>query len=98
MRKFGVIALRHFSARNAVTGRTANSQLVRGKAEGRSQHTQAVFDAAFEVDGRSIFKVLGGAGNFADLETEHDGLRNHLVVEDKIIGVLKQWQRLQKLF
>ena len=59
------------------------------EASGCEQDSKAIFDASPEVDRRGFLKVLRWAGDFADLEVKHHGLRNHLVVEDKIIGVLE---------
>src|ERR1700722_15142525 len=53
------------------------------------QYTETIFHTAAEVDGRSFFKVFRRARNLANSESEHHGLRNHLVVEYKIVGVLK---------
>ena len=67
-----------------------------GKAEGRPQYAKAIFHAALEVDGRSFLEVFSRAGDFANTEVEHHGLRNHLIVEDEVVRVLKQGQRLQQ--
>ena len=55
------------------------------EAGGCGQNAQTIFDATLEVDGRGFLKVFRGAGNFADSEAEHHGLRNHLVIEYEIV-------------
>ena len=35
------------------------------------------------------------AGNLAHAEAEHDALRQHLIIENEIIGVLEQWKFLE---
>ena len=49
------------------------------------------------IDGRSFLEILGRTGNFTDLKSKVHALREHLVVEDEVIGVLEQWQFTQDL-
>ena len=79
------------------TGGAHDSEFIRDESGGRGQYARAVLHAAAEVDGGRFFKVFGRAGDLADPEAEHHGLRDHLVVEDKIVGVLEQRQRQQQL-
>ena len=58
-------------------------------------HSQAVFDAPGKIDGRGFREIAGGTGNLADGKAEVNGLGQHLVVEDKIVGVLPQGESLQ---
>src|SRR5208282_362806 len=45
-----------------------------------------------EIDGRSFFEILRRAGDFADTKAEMNALCQHLIVEHKVVGVLKQRQ------
>ena len=66
------------------------------EVERGSQDFKAIFDAALEVDRGSFFEIFRRAGDLADLEVEHDGLGDHLVVEDEIVGVFEQGEGLQQ--
>src|SRR6201999_3709845 len=57
----------------------------------------AILDAAAEVDGGGLGKILGGAAHFPDGEMIPKDLGQHLVVEDKVIGVGLQGQALEEL-
>src|SRR5581483_1103430 len=63
----------------------------------RRQDTQAILQASREVDGRRFFEVLRGARNFADPKAEMHALREHLIVENKVIRVLEQRQLRQNV-
>ena len=54
------------------------------------QHAQTVGDRATEVDGRGLLEVGGRTAHLADLEACIEDLRQHLVVEDEVVGVLGQ--------
>jgi hypothetical protein len=59
---------------------------LQAKLKRRSQYANSIHNAAFEVDGRCVFKILGGAGDFADAESEKHRLHDDLIVEDKVVG------------
>ena len=59
--------------------------LMRNEAGSGAEDSKSVFDAALEIDRRGLCKVFGGAGDFSDAEAEHDGLGNHLIVENKVV-------------
>src|SRR5208282_6511112 len=61
----------------------------------RAQNAKTVLHAAAEANGRSLIEVEGGAGDFADAESEMERLHDHFVVEDEIVGIFEQRQRLQ---
>src|ERR1700728_2174006 len=65
---------------------------LQGKLQGCGQHAETVLHAAAKVDGRSLFEILRGAGDFADAEAEVHALGQHLVVEDEVVGVFQQRQ------
>ena len=58
---------------------------------------EAVAQRSAEVDRRRLLEVGGGAAHLADLEAGQQDLREHLVVEDEVVGVLEQRQRLEHL-
>src|SRR5713101_8651494 len=69
--------------------------LLQIKLQSRVQDTEAVFDAALEVNRRCLRKILRGARHFADAKAEIYALSEHLAVENKIVGILEQRQFLQ---
>src|SRR5277367_4091570 len=62
---------------------------------GCGKHAKAILHAAPKVDGRGFLKVAGGAGDLADAEAKHDGLGDHLIIEDEVIGVFEQRESLE---
>ena len=70
----------------------SQARLLQGKLQRRCQHSQTILHAAAEVDGRRFFEIFGRARNFADAEAEVHALRQHLVVEDEVVGVFEQRQ------
>src|SRR5207302_1960390 len=60
------------------------------------EDAEAVLHAAAEIDRRRLGEVARRAGDLADLESEPDRLRQHLVVEDEVVGVLLQRKRLEE--
>ena len=87
--QFGNNTARYFSSRCTVARRAVDSPFMGNEADGGGEHAQAILHAAAEIDGGGFLEVLGGAGDFADVEAKHDGLGDHLVVEDKVVGVLR---------
>ena len=63
---------------------------------GCAENADSVFHAATEIDGRCFFEISGRAGDFSDAEAEHYGLGDHLVIEDKVVGVFKKWEGLKQ--
>src|SRR5690242_19984993 len=83
------------AARGVEDAKTAHPYFLQSVLQRGGQHPQPVLHAAAEIDGGGFGEVLGGAGDFSDVEAEIDALRQHLVVEDKIVGVFQQRQLLQ---
>jgi hypothetical protein len=73
-----------------------DSPLVRDEAERGGEHSETVLHAALEVDGGGFFKYFVGQEISPMLKAEHDGLGDHLVVEDEIVGVFEQRKGLQQ--
>ena len=69
---------------------------MRNEAGSGTEHSKSIFDAALEIDRGGLFEVLGRAGDFSDAETEHDGLGDHLIVEDEVVGIFEQRERLKQ--
>lgn len=55
--------------------------------QGSLQDAQPILGAAAEVDGGSIVKITGGAGDFTDLVTLVKDLREHLIVKDEVVRI-----------
>src|SRR5512146_3589595 len=77
-------------ARRVKDTKAAQASFLQAELQRGGQHSQPVLHAAAEVDGRGFGKVLGGTRNFADVETEIHALGQHLVVENKVIGIFQQ--------
>ena len=88
----------HFAACGVESRYAPDFPLMRDITNRRGQHSQSIFHAALEVDGRGFFKVFRRAGDLANVEAEHHGLGDHLVIEDEIVGVFKQGQSLKQLW
>jgi hypothetical protein len=69
-----------------------HSHFLQGKLQRGSDYFKPIFHAAMKVNGGGLLKIFGGTGNFSDAETEVDALRQHLVIEDEVVGVFKQRQ------
>src|SRR3569833_3157923 len=66
-----------------------NAKFVGHERKCGSYDADPVFDAAFQVDRRCFFEVLGRAGVFAFSVSVLLGLRDHLVVKNEVVGVLE---------
>src|SRR5450755_1138695 len=69
-----------------------DAHFLQGELQRSQQYPEPIFDAAAEVDGRRLIEILGGAGDLAEAEAEMRTLREHLIVKDKVIGILEQGQ------
>jgi hypothetical protein len=52
------------------------------------EYSQAIFHAAAEIDRRCFFEIFGMTSDLCNLIPLHENLRNHLIVENKIIAVV----------
>ena len=64
-----------------------HAQLGRAKRQRRGEASEAVNNAAPEIDRRALGGVRRWAADLADRVAEPDDLRQHLIVEHKIIGI-----------
>ena len=71
------------------------THLVRCETDRRAQDAKAVLHAAFEVDGGCFFKIFRRAGDFSNVKTKHHGLRDHLIVENEVVGVFEDGKGLK---
>ena len=85
-----VIDRNYFLSAPLKSRRANESKLVGNEAEGCAEDTQSILHASLEIDRGGFLKVFCRARDFANIETEHHGLSDHLVVEDKIVRVLEQ--------
>jgi hypothetical protein len=53
----------------------------------RAQYAHPVFHAAAEIDGAGLGEIFGGAGDLPNFKSRVKDLRDHLVIEHKIVGV-----------
>src|SRR6185437_14235346 len=79
-------------ARGIENAKAAQADFLQTELQRGGHHSQPVLHTAAEVDGGGCRKILGGAGDFADVEAEIYALGQHLVVENKVIGVFQQRQ------
>lgn len=65
------------------------ARFLQRELHGGTQHSQPIRHAAAEVDGGSFGEILRRAGHLADAEAEVRTLGQHLIIEDKVIGVFQ---------
>jgi hypothetical protein len=92
-----IVFLIDLSSARIETWEMDNAQLVRGKTDARDKNSETVLHAAFEVDGRRFFKIFRRAGDFPNAKTKHHGLRDHLIVENEVVGVFENGKSLEQL-
>src|SRR6267154_4011800 len=85
-----VVRQGHFSSSGIEERRFDKSCLVPDEGRRRLQYSQSIFHAASESDGRSFLEVARRAGDLPNPKTEHQGLSEHLVVEDEVVRVFQQ--------
>src|SRR5579871_2111879 len=81
-----------FATLTVEDGEMGEPETLQSKLQRSRQHPEAVFHAAAEVDGRCFLEITRWAGNFADAESEVGALRQHLIVEDEVIGIFQKRQ------
>ena len=69
---------------------------MRGKADARHKDAETVLHAPLEIDGRRFFKIFRRAGDFSNSKAKHHGLRDHLIVEDEVVGVFENGKSLEQ--
>jgi len=72
-----------------------NASALESELHGGFENAEAVGDAATEINGGSFLEILGGAGDFADAESEVNALGEHLVVENEVVAVFAQGKARQ---
>src|SRR6185436_2235810 len=70
---------------------------LQSKLHGRGEYSKTILHAASEIDRRCFSEVLGRTRDLSDAESEKCALREHLIVENKIVGVFKQGKLHQDL-
>src|SRR5690606_25334884 len=90
-------AITYINLRFGIDFRAHQPHLVEKMRKGHPQHTQSVFEAAPEIDGAGLGEILGGTSDFGDFESRVEDLRDHLVVEHKVVGVGLVIDRLDHL-
>jgi hypothetical protein len=76
----------------AEAGQVEQAHFLQGKLQRRADHAKTIRHAAPKVDRRRFLKIFRGAGNLADTKSEVHALRQHLIIEDKVIGIFEQGQ------
>src|SRR6266446_4860398 len=82
----------------AVAGEQAaasNPPAVHAEGGGGAQDAEPVTHAGAESDRRRLGEVAAGARDLADREAQPDRLAEHLVVEQEVVRVLLERQRLE---
>ena len=97
VRNLGIILRSNLSSVCIEAGNARDAPPVRYKAGCGAENAEPILHAALEVDRRSFLEVFRGTGYFTNPEAKHDGLRDHLVVEDEIVRILQQWKCFKKL-
>src|ERR1035438_3830231 len=97
MCKLGIILLSDLPAVWVKAPNAGDVQSVRNKTGSGAEDSKSILHAALEIDGRGFFKVLCRAGDLSNAKAEHDGLGDHLVVKDEVVGVLKDGKSLKQL-
>src|SRR5260221_11397809 len=77
--------------------RADDFQSVQPVSREHSQCREPVFQAAAEVDARSLGEVADGDGDVAESEAERDRLRQELAVEHEIIRIPLERNRFEDL-
>ena len=57
---------------------------------GHSQYTETIYDASVEADAGCLIRINCRTRYFSDLVFFHEDLRQHLVVENKIITIIHE--------
>ena len=74
---------------------TANAPARQAEGDADAHDAQTVAHRSPEADARRFLHITGRTADFADLISEVDGLREHLIVEHEIVRVLVEWQGLE---
>jgi len=88
-------SLQHPSSRKDWGGMQA--PLLEAKFHGSLQYSNTVDNTSAEIDGEGPLEIFRGTGELANAITEPDDLGQHLVVEDKVVGVLLERQAFQNI-
>src|SRR5690348_9978784 len=91
----GIVVQVELSSRLFENPKMQEAEPLQKELERREKNSKSITNAAAEVDGRSFFEITCGAGNFSDAKPKKQRLRQHFVIEHKIVGVLEQRQRQQ---
>src|ERR1700685_86909 len=59
------------------------------KLQRGAQHAHSIFHAAPKIDGGRILEILRRTRHFANAKSKMHTLRQHLVVKDKVVGILQ---------
>jgi hypothetical protein len=89
LESFRVVLQVNLPAAGFKHGRAVYAKLAGRESSRSTQHFQTILDAASKVDGRSVLVIAGRAGQLTDTKPEHHRLRDHLIVENEVIGIFK---------
>src|SRR5262249_34619814 len=67
------------------------------KTQRRCKTTQAIAHAPAKIDRWSFRYIAGRTGHFPDRTAERDDLREHLIIENEVVGISFHRQALQQL-
>src|SRR4051794_38236699 len=83
--QFPVVVRAEAVALLAEHAEAGHAHLLQPELQRCEKHAKPIRHAATEVDGGSLGKILGRAGNLADAKLEVGGLRQHFVAEHEIV-------------
>src|ERR1700722_2760897 len=90
----GILGLQ-LSAFRAENPEVTHPPFLQGELQGCSDYAQSVSHTAPEIDGGCLLEIFGRARDLANVEAEIYALRQHLVVEYKVVRVFQQGELYQ---
>src|ERR1700685_4193432 len=79
----------HPAAGRAENPEASKPESLQCKLQRGAQHAHSIFHAAPKIDGGRILEILRRTRHFANAKSKMHTLRQHLVVKDKVVGILQ---------
>jgi hypothetical protein len=77
---------------SAKPSKMQDTPVLESELERSDKHTKSVLHASAKIDRRSFREIFGRAGDFADLKSKMNALRQRLVVKNEVIRIFQQWK------
>src|SRR5205807_5550320 len=68
----------------------------KAKSQSCSETAEPVTHAAAKINRGSLRQIFRGTSDLADLATEPNYLREHLIIENKVIRIVLNWHSLEQ--